>query len=172
MSWTPEKVEKLKQLWGKGNTASRIATIIGGVTRNAVIGKAFRLKLGSKSISKNNNFKQELRNQENNTQSRRKTHRSKFISTLITKSFPPEKKLTLEELEEKDGILDCRFPNGDPSLPYPEFNFCGRPSVKGFSYCLAHIPLIYVTKDKDKKEDVLDKNEEVPKFIEKKIKSA
>ena len=43
MSWTPEKVEKLKELWGKGNTASEIAQILGGVTRNAVIGKAHRL---------------------------------------------------------------------------------------------------------------------------------
>ena len=45
MSWTPEKVEKLKELWGKWNTASEIAQILGGVTRNAVIGKAHRLNL-------------------------------------------------------------------------------------------------------------------------------
>ena len=43
MSWTEEKVNKLKELWGKGQTASQIATIIGGVSRNAVIGKAHRL---------------------------------------------------------------------------------------------------------------------------------
>ena len=40
MSWTPEKVQKLKDLWGKGKTSSQIAIIIGDVTRNAVIGKA------------------------------------------------------------------------------------------------------------------------------------
>ena len=40
MSWTDEKVAKLKELWGKGNTASQIAEIIGGISRNAVIGKA------------------------------------------------------------------------------------------------------------------------------------
>ena len=45
MSWTEEKVEKLKELWGKGNTASQIAEIIGGISRNAVIGKAHRLNL-------------------------------------------------------------------------------------------------------------------------------
>ena len=38
MSWTEEKVEKLKELWGKSNTASQIAEIIGGISRNAVIG--------------------------------------------------------------------------------------------------------------------------------------
>ena len=37
MSWTDEKVNKLKELWGKGKTASQIAEVIGGLTRNAVI---------------------------------------------------------------------------------------------------------------------------------------
>ena len=48
MSWNEEKVEKLKKLWGKGSTASQIAEIIGGISRNAVIGKAHRLNLSSK----------------------------------------------------------------------------------------------------------------------------
>ena len=48
MSWTEEKVQKLKELWGKGNTASQIAEIIGGISRNAVIGKAHRLNLSAK----------------------------------------------------------------------------------------------------------------------------
>ena len=59
MSWTDEKVNKLKDLWGKGQTASQIADIIGGVSRNAVIGKAHRLNLSAKiktrtTISNNN----------------------------------------------------------------------------------------------------------------------
>ena len=50
MSWTEEKVKKLKELWGKGSTASQIAQIIGGgVSRNAVIGKAHRLSLSGKT---------------------------------------------------------------------------------------------------------------------------
>ena len=48
MSWDDSKVEKLKELWGKGKTASQIAEIIGGISRNAVIGKANRLKLSEK----------------------------------------------------------------------------------------------------------------------------
>ena len=48
MSWTEDKVNKLKELWGKGNTASQIAEIIGGISRNAVIGKAHRLNLSAK----------------------------------------------------------------------------------------------------------------------------
>ena len=61
MSWTEEKVAKLKELWGKGNTASQIAEIIGGISRNAVIGKAHRLNLSAKiktrSASVNHNSK-------------------------------------------------------------------------------------------------------------------
>ena len=52
MSWTEEKVNKLKELWGKGKTASQIAEIIGGLSRNAVIGKAHRLNLSSKIRAK------------------------------------------------------------------------------------------------------------------------
>ena len=53
MSWNEEKIQKLKELWGKGNTASQIAQIIGGLSRNAVIGKAHRLKLSSKIKARN-----------------------------------------------------------------------------------------------------------------------
>ena len=60
MSWTEEKVAKLKELWGKGNTASQIAEIIGGISRNAVIGKAHRLNLSAKiktrTAASNQNF--------------------------------------------------------------------------------------------------------------------
>ena len=48
MSWTEVKVKKLKELWGKGSTASQIAEIIGGMSRNAVIGNSHRLNLSSK----------------------------------------------------------------------------------------------------------------------------
>ena len=62
MSWTEEKVSKLKELWGKGKTASQIAEIIGEVSRNAVIGKAHRLNLSAKiktrsSSTNQKNFK-------------------------------------------------------------------------------------------------------------------
>ena len=60
MSWNEEKVNKLKELWGKGNTASQIAEIIGGISRNAVIGKAHRLNLSAKiktrTATSNQNF--------------------------------------------------------------------------------------------------------------------
>ena len=67
MSWTEEKVNKLKEMWGKGQTASQIAEIIGGVSRNAVIGKAHRLNLSSKikARSSGQQFKENTKNQNN-----------------------------------------------------------------------------------------------------------
>ena len=65
MSWTDEKVNKLKELWGKGNTASQIAEIIGGISRNAAIGKAHRLNLSAKiktrTATSNESFENALR---------------------------------------------------------------------------------------------------------------
>ncbi len=88
MSWKdPKKVEKLKELWGKGNTASQIAEIIGGISRNAVIGKAHRLNLSAKingrSFSKNQNPNQ-LNSGENKIP--RQGKKSKFKYCLLYKS--------------------------------------------------------------------------------------
>ena len=136
MSWTEEKVAKLKELWGKGNTASQIAEIIGGISRNAVIGKAHRLNLSAKiktrSATSNENFESSI---DNKNLKLKRGRRSKFKSLII----------------EKD------------------FYFCGRTSLKDFSYCKLH--LLYAYQPKGKKDDVTDKDE-VPEFIEKKIKSA
>ncbi len=64
MSWTNEKVEKLKELWSKGHTASQIAEMLGDTTRNAVIGKAHRLNLSAKiktrTATSNQNFENSL----------------------------------------------------------------------------------------------------------------
>ena len=46
MSWTDERIERLKKMWHEGATASQIADELGGVSRNAVIGKAHRLGRG------------------------------------------------------------------------------------------------------------------------------
>ena len=164
MSWTPEKISKLKELWGKGNTAGQIASIIGEVTRNAVIGKAYRLKLTEKSFSKNINSKQISQNLENAPQPEKKTRRSKFKSLLLDKNFEPENPKSLEELYDEI----CRWPINHPDEPH--FYFCGRKSMKDFSYCKLHV--LYAFQPKNKKEDLIEKDDGVPQFIEKKIKSA
>ena len=52
MSWTPEKEQKLRQLWKKGHSGSEIASMLGDTTRNALIGKAHRLNLEARTVSK------------------------------------------------------------------------------------------------------------------------
>tara|TARA_B100001741_G_C16448199_1_gene549045 strand:- start:89 stop:586 length:498 start_codon:yes stop_codon:yes gene_type:complete len=165
MSWTDEKVAKLKELWGKGNTASQIAEIIGGISRNAVIGKAHRLNLSAKIKTRNySNNKNFNKNENTNADIQRVGRKSRFKSLLIDKDFEPENPKQLEELDENS----CKWPIGHPDES--KFYFCGRSSLKDFSYCKLH--LLYAFQPKGKKEDVVDKEDEVPQFIEKKIKSA
>tara|TARA_Y100000590_G_scaffold141247_1_gene162038 strand:+ start:232 stop:726 length:495 start_codon:yes stop_codon:yes gene_type:complete len=164
MSWTEEKVNKLKELWGKGQTASQIAEIIGGVSRNAVIGKAHRLNLSAKiktrqAVSQNTGF---LKSNDNQIQKRGRKNR--FKSLLLDKNFEPAKNLQLEELTEST----CKYMEGHPDDK--ESSFCGRKNVEKFSYCPLHLMIVF--QPKGKKEDLVDKEDEVPKFIEKKIKSA
>ena len=164
MSWTDQKIEKLKELWGKGNTASQIAEIIGGMSRNAVIGKAHRLNLSAKIKSRSSNNFNTQKIDVDVEDTSKKTRKSKFKSLLIEKDFEPENPKQLEELDENT----CKWPNGHPNES--TFYFCGRSSLKDFSYCKLH--LLYAFQPKGKKEDVVNKDDEIPKFIEKKIKSA
>jgi len=167
MSWTEEKVAKLKELWGKGNTASQIAEIIGGISRNAVIGKAHRLNLSAKIKTRSAASRQSSGNSTNekNNHTFKKVRKSKFKSLIIEKDFEPENPKQLEELDENS----CKWPIGHPDEK--SFYFCGRSSLKDFSYCKLH--LLYAYQPKGKKEDSIDKDkEEVPEFIDKKIQSA
>ena len=143
MSWTAEREEKLKQLWKKGHSGSQIARMLGnGATRNSVLGKAFRLKLEARAVSK---------------KSTQKVNTDKDTSPEIK----PKK---LEELTNET----CRWPIGHP---YEEkFYFCGRKPMEKFPYCKLHV--LYAFQPKNAKEEDQITEEDIPKFIEKKIKSA
>ena len=163
MSWDDEKVAKLKELWGKGNTASQIAEIIGGISRNAVIGKAHRLNLSAKIKTRssivNQNYNTQNQEEKNKTKKGRK---NRFRTLLIEKDFEPENPKQLEELDDNS----CKWPIGHPDEK--TFYFCGRTSLKDFSYCKLH--LLYAYQPKGKKDDSNDK-EEVREYIEKKIQT-
>ncbi len=122
MSWTDERIEHLKKLWGKGLSASQIATELGeGVTRNAVIGKAHRLGLESRP-------------------SPVKTDKSRPAKAKAKVDKPPkaEKKVvTLLDLTERI----CKWPIGHPDEP--GFQFCGKASSPGFPYCAPHCAEAY-----------------------------
>ena len=159
MSWTTEREEKLKQLWKKGHSGSEIARMLGnGATRNSVLGKAFRLKLEARAVSKKSTQKV---NTDKDTSPEIKTQKlgrkAKFKALLLDKNFEPE--ITNET---------CRWPIGHP---YEEkFYFCGRKPMEKFPYCKLHV--LYAFQPKNAKEEDQITEEDIPKFIEKKIKSA
>lgn len=122
MSWTDEKVNLLKKLWVEGKTAAEIAKALGGgLTRNAVIGKAHRLKLSNRVSPIQQNEKAPVPEQ-------------KPLEKKVRKAGPGIKLIDL-----KDRM--CRWPSGDPRDA--DFHFCGDPSVPGLPYCAEHAKAAY-----------------------------
>tara|TARA_Y100000590_G_scaffold469492_1_gene657363 strand:+ start:2041 stop:2535 length:495 start_codon:yes stop_codon:yes gene_type:complete len=164
MSWDEKKIEILRNEWGKGKTASQIAELIGGVSRNAVIGKAHRLNLSIKVKKKNNSYNYITTNKDSDKKIKKTSNRSKFRSLILDKNFEEAKNISLEELSEST----CKYMEGHPDEK--NSSFCGRKTVEKFSYCPLHLMIVF--QPKGKKEDVSLKDDEVPVFLEKKVKSA
>tara|TARA_B100001123_G_C15176959_1_gene973720 strand:+ start:544 stop:1041 length:498 start_codon:yes stop_codon:yes gene_type:complete len=165
MSWTPEKEQKLRELWKKGLTGSEIAKTF-GTSRSAILGKVHRLNLDARAVSKKNSPK--INNRENNTNKEVKPQKmgrkARFKALLLDKNFEQENPKKLEELTDET----CRWPIGHP---YEEnFYFCGRKSIEKFPYCKLHV--LYAFQPKNAKEEDQITEEDIPQFIEKKIKSA
>jgi len=165
MSWTPEKEQKLKDLWKKGHTASQIANMLGDTTRNAVIGKAHRLNLQARAKSKKSTSKINGENKnEPEVKNQKLGRKARFKALLLDKNFEQENPKQLEELTDET----CRWPIGHP---YEEkFYFCGRKTMEKFPYCKLHV--LYAFQPKNAKEEDQITVEDIPQFIEKKIKSA
>ena len=166
MSWTPEKEEKLKQYWKKGYSGSQIASMLGGdTTRNAVIGKAHRLKLEARTISKKSESK--ITTEKNNSteaKTQKVGRKARFRALLLDKNFERENPKKLDELTDET----CKWPIGHPHEE--NFYFCGRKSMEKFPYCQLHV--LYAFQPKNAKEEDQISEEDIPQFIQKKIKTA
>ena len=157
MNWTDERVELLKKLWADGLSASQIAAQLGGVTRNAVIGKVHRLKLSSRGRATASPVRQ--KKTQAAASSVRSPSRSATTSRTMTASIgatalqtqfdaepiarqvlrpvenvvvPISRRLQLIQLNEHT----CKWPNGDPLSE--DFHFCGNDSAETGPYCNYH----------------------------------
>jgi len=165
MTWTPERENKLKELWKTGYTASQIASMLGETTRNAVIGKAHRLNLQARAKSKKSTTSKintEINKGED--RNRKLGRKARFKALLLDKNFEKENPKTLEELTDET----CRWPIGHPYEK--DFYFCGRKPMEKFPYCKLHV--LYAFQPKNAKEEDQITEDDIPQFIEKKIKSA
>ena len=161
MSWTDERVEKLKELWSEGLTASQIAKALGGVSRNAVIGKVHRLGLSNRTqMGKTTTV--EMNEPSSPPQPEPAAPRAAEpeaapaqpvraaepeaaepapapnpVALLAAEVERTARKLSLLELNERT----CKWPIGDPSTS--DFYFCGLPCSPDKPYCEAHVAVAY-----------------------------
>ena len=165
MSWNPEKEEKLRLYWKKGLSGSQIANLLGNTTRNAVIGKAHRLKLEARTVSKRPKGQTNVeKNNSPEIKTQKLGRKARFKALLLDKNFEQENPKKLEELTDET----CKWPVGHPHEE--NFYFCGRKSMEKFSYCQLHV--LYAFQPKNAKEEDQITEEDIPHFIQKKIKSA
>lgn len=138
MTWTVQRIELLKKLWADGLSCSQIAHQLGGVTRNAVIGKVHRLNLPTR-------LKANSQPRTRTPQRPRLIRNAHAIMVSVTEVIEPPsvvdmfiplfQRKTLMELENSH----CRFPVGEPGTE--AFFFCGDPSANvagGHPYCAGH----------------------------------
>lgn len=150
MSWTDERVALLKKLWGEGKTAAEIASALGGITRNAVIGKAHRLKLSNRLSPIQPAPKKSMKQAANTSTPPEKKPPTKQPQIQM----PEGKGLSLADLNSRQ----CRWPYGDPREA--NFGFCGHTIVAGLPYCPEHGKMAYQAATRNrilKAEDFEDK---------------
>jgi len=151
MSWTDDRVEMLKKLWAEGLSASQIASELGGVTRNAVIGKVHRLGLAGRAKSPGTAAPRTRKARATSPMlriSRPAVRGNTALAQLYETELDPQPDLadnviplgqrrTLLELTEET----CRWPIGDPGTP--EFFFCGGQTITSLPYCAHHSRIAY-----------------------------
>ncbi len=152
--WTDERVELLKKLWADGLSASQVAKQLGGVTRNAVIGKVHRLGLSGR-VTPNRPARVRPAAQERAPARPRVTgeaaparaplaketsvHMQAAAEEKTVEAFEPERRELATVLTLTDRT--CKWPIGDPGSP--EFHFCGKRRDSGAPYCTEHAKIAY-----------------------------
>ncbi|WP_309085311.1 GcrA family cell cycle regulator [Chelativorans sp.] len=163
MNWTDERVEMLKKLWAEGLSASQIAAQLGGVSRNAVIGKVHRLKLSARGRAAGAPTRQKKAAAAAASGAAAGARRQRSArpvtasigATALKVQFeeeavayhymrpardvvvPMSRNLKLVELTERT----CKWPNGDPLAE--DFSFCGSDAGENGPYCGYHSRLAY-----------------------------
>lgn len=147
MAWTDERKEMVKRLWADGMSASEIASEVGGVTRNAIIGLVHRM-----GLPKRRDMAQTVQKRRVPTQRRAAKRSTRPIFSFISRPVcepiddrpviaaivpPVEPPLSLLNLND----ATCRWPIGDPQSP--DFRFCGHAPHGEKPYCLAHCVMAY-----------------------------
>lgn len=131
MSWTDERIQELARLWDLGYSASHIGKAL-GVSKNAVVGKAHRLKLSSRpSPIKRGEAKPQPR---------------KALTTPQPAMEAPPPRPVMRPSRRRSNGPSCLWPIGDPGGA--DFHFCGEPAVDGKPYCEEHCARAYITRTK------------------------
>ncbi|MBV8567878.1 MAG: GcrA cell cycle regulator [Methylobacteriaceae bacterium] len=153
MSWTDERVELLRKLWGEGLSASQIAGQLGaGITRNAVIGKVHRLGLCGRAKAPSNSSPRARPKASRSAQPRpsgaliRGNTALAIATHVVARPAPRPVEEVIVPLSERVTIMDlrdtmCRWPMGDPAQP--EFRYCGAKAPSGAPYCDGHRRIAY-----------------------------
>jgi GcrA cell cycle regulator len=167
MQWSDDRVERLKRLWAEGLSASQIAAQLGGVSRNAVIGKVHRLNLpgrakagGSSSAARpakrpaqtqrpttfqnrpaTNTTTRTVARAAGATMLKEEVEVEAYEEVEVRRSLnvvvPISRRLVLTELTERT----CKWPIGDPMKD--DFHFCGCEISDSAPYCTYHAKLAY-----------------------------
>ena len=145
-TWTEARIEVLTALWREGRSASGIARELGGVTRNAVIGKVHRLGLGGRARpAPPGSRRAGSPKAERPAPPRRRPRVVRAWPVLPQLVTEPEPLQGLADVVSV-GRHDCRWPIGEPRAE--GFTLCGRPAARG-AYCAPHGALAYRTTPRD-----------------------
>lgn len=148
MNWTDERVELLKKLWADGLSASQIAAELGGVTRNAVIGKVHRLGLSGRAKSPSSAVPRQRKVRTASLRPRMRfngnaalmpSYETEYETDLdpVANVVPMGPRVSITQLSE----ATCRWPFGDPSAE--DFAYCGSATKTGTPYCPYHARVAY-----------------------------